>query len=885
MRSRSGKWLATGVAAVACWLAPEAPADTVEIVRDSHGEPHVRGETAAAAMYGFAYAQMEDQADYVLRNIFRATGRSAEVIGPDCLPLLARCFLDDQMTHLMRVPEVAGARFDSLPRHHRARLEAFAAGINAFVRAHPEAVPQWAVGQRITGPDVVAATQWVFLMKQVKDASGLLAGFDPGPPAQSGSLRGVGGEGDGGRFLAAVDDLDFDADDASNMFAVDGSMTASGRPMLNGGPHMPFDGESRWYQARISYPGTNVAGATFRGIPGIGIGTNGDVAWSHTANHDTAHEQDAYGERLDPEDPNRYMYGGESLPMRIRTVRLKVRRGPGELVTIPVRFRYTIHGPVLTDPPADLSGAQPSPGREAAGTVTASQYEEVGLASELWRQNEAESIAEFKQATSTLALSQYNTIAADAGGSIFFVGASRSGVLNPGVPVGQLLDGSDPDNTWVSADPERPWRGVIPFDQLPQAENPASGYYQNANNTPWTTAPGQISIDDVPDYMQRGIDGTRSRRQRSLLTGASGLTLADVDEIGLDDRIEFAPVLIDLLDQAAARPGTDPEVQAAASVLDGWDYEADIDSTRFVLFSTWVRALSLIRPDFDPSQASAPYPDGLIGQPGGPKPWQLNAASDAMGAAHDAMIDSFGSLTVRAGDVHTIDVGGFSAPVGGGTQDAPALFMTSCKDQYRNDAVLVAFPCSATNGSGYVINVDLGGPTMHVLKALPGSDDPSSPFYTRNAQRYAVGQYRSFPLTDAAVEAEKTSEKRLSYRPPGARLRVERIVRRVGGRGRVTVRVRCRTTAMKRCSGRLVLEARRGALRHRRGERARTRVAIARRSYGVAPGADRLRLRLDRRSRRALRHGRVPATLRWTTRQEQGAAREGRRRIVLRRAR
>src|SRR5919198_3030925 len=129
--------LVTLAAAVLSARVPAATADEyerVDIVRDSHGEPHIRAVTARGAAYGFAYAQMEDQALEVLTGIRRAAGRLAEVQGPDCLP---NCFISDQLTRLFRVPDSAAEKFATLPLDSRRRLRSFADGINAYIDAHP----------------------------------------------------------------------------------------------------------------------------------------------------------------------------------------------------------------------------------------------------------------------------------------------------------------------------------------------------------------------------------------------------------------------------------------------------------------------------------------------------------------------------------------------------------------------------------------------------------------------------------------------------------------------------------------------------------------------------------------------------------------------------
>jgi hypothetical protein len=443
---------------------------------------------------------------------------------------------------------------------------------------------------------------------------------------------------------------------------------------------------------------------------------------------------------------------------------------------------------------------------------------------------------------------------------------------------------------------------VLSLDELNPVTDPPAHFYENANNTPWTTAPGQLDESDFPYYMRFGQDGTRSRRLRELLTPASGLTLADVDEIAFDDKIEFAPALIDLLDQAVLRPGSSTEATEVADVLDewgaDWGFEADPDSTQFVLFIAWVRALDKQALGFNPQQASADYPEGLVGQPGGATTAQLDEVARAAEAAYEQMMQSPGpgSLTVRTGDLHTMDWGDFHGPIGGGTQDAPAVHMTGCKNAYPASR-LVAFPCSAANGSSYMMDVDFADGAMHTARPVSASDDPASPFYTKNAEDYAAARFRAFPLSPAAVAAARTSQLDLVYDPDPkpdepprrthAKLGNVRAAKHLRAHGWVELRFRCGAPAGERCRGSLRIEVRSRALKrngHRGHDRAgKGTTTVARRHYSLAPGSRKLRVRIDRRARRAVRRHKLNATARWTIAQPQGGEQEGRERLVLRR--
>ncbi len=139
---------------------------------------------------------------------------------------------------------------------------------------------------------------------------------------------------------------------------------------MYGDPHLAWTGVSQWYEAQLNYGGTSVAGATWRGWPFIGIGSNGHVAWSATNN--PVDEGDVYVEQLNPANPNQYLFGGKYQPMITTTVPIQVHTATG-MTTEHETLRYTVHGPVL-------DGIGPGAKTGTAYSITASLFGQSGLA-------------------------------------------------------------------------------------------------------------------------------------------------------------------------------------------------------------------------------------------------------------------------------------------------------------------------------------------------------------------------------------------------------------------------------------------------------------------------------------------------------------------------
>ena len=136
------------------------------------------------------------------------------------------------------------------------------------------------------------------------------------------------------------------APQGSNSWALGGSRTASGRPLVAGDPHRALDVPNVYYQNHLACPDWDAIGLSFPGVPGLPhFGHTARVAWCVT--HGMADYQDLYIERFDASDPSRYEFRGEWREADVRQERIEVRGGaPVEIETV-----ATHHGPVVVGEP------------------------------------------------------------------------------------------------------------------------------------------------------------------------------------------------------------------------------------------------------------------------------------------------------------------------------------------------------------------------------------------------------------------------------------------------------------------------------------------------------------------------------------------------------
>ena len=389
----------------------------------------------------------------------------------------------------------------------------------------------------------------------------------------------------------------------SNAWAVSGTHTASGAPILANDPHLGASMPGAWYQMGLHCTAVNadcpfdVTGFTFAGLPGVVIGHNADIAWGFTnLNPDV---QDLYLERLT--GPEHYRYDGRRARLGTREEAFII---PGEADPLTITVRESRHGPLVSDVDDEFADAGAS--APAAPPGSSRQYEyAVALrwtalvpsttADALFGINAARNWDEFRDAAQQFAAPSQNLVYADVDGHV--------GYQTPGlIPVRRTGDGSWPVPGW---DPAYEWdEEFVPFDALPSVLDPKGGYVVTANQA--------VTKPEYPYFLGESFDyGFRSQRIRHLLKQGS-LTVNDMSAIQLDDFSELAKQLTPLL-TAIDMPSR--YYEQGRRVLSSWDRRYDADSAGAAYFNvTWSRILALTFHDQLPREA---WPDG------GSRWWQV----------------------------------------------------------------------------------------------------------------------------------------------------------------------------------------------------------------------------------------------------------------------
>ena len=509
---------------------------TVEIVRDTYGIPHIIGNTPRESAYGLAWAFCEDRPEAVIFNILEVRGRLAEAYGRNYLG-------EDKKFRAFGIYSMADSTFADLPTDVAAYFEGFALGCTNYFSQHPEALPQEVKNMDIlpiTAVDAYAVGSLYALSRQF------------------------------GRFKKESSDTT-SVEDASNQWAIAPFRTRDNAGYLLCDPHLPLGEFGGSYEAHlISRDGVLDYEGTFGG-PYTGMGHNRHIAWSHTSN--SPDFADAYIVTLDPADSNRYLLDGVSKPFTVWQEVIKIAGEAPDTMT----FRKSAdHGVVMQtlddqhvlSAKLDLLNTPP-------------------VGEQMFRMMTASSMAEFKNAVALHLFSKRNTVALDDHGNIYYVYCGRTHYRNDPIAArtGPLY-GSDSNTLWGD---------LIPFSALPFVSNPTSGYLQNCNDAPWyvTQNPG-FGKEDVPIELYYGDRfGIRGRRATELIDlGADTMDADYLKRVALDLKVVQWDSVDTVLQLALQESAADSfqyqqQAEALADTLFQWNGRAATDSKAMTLFYMW----------------------------------------------------------------------------------------------------------------------------------------------------------------------------------------------------------------------------------------------------------------------------------------------------------
>ena len=359
----------------------------------------------------------------------------------------------------------------------------------------------------------------------------------------------------------------------SNSWAVSGTRSATGKPLLANDPHLGLTAPSVWYFAHLSWPEREIVGATFPGMPVVVLGHNGRVAWGFT--NTGADTQDLYLEKLDPENPARYLAPDGFRRFEVHHEVIKVRDGEDEVV----RVRETRHGPVLDDASAAAAIAAPR-GHVIALEWTALRDDDLTLEAGLGFPH-ARDWSSFVANLRSFHSPPQNVSYADVEGNIGFLVPARI-PIRPASGVDGERPGTVPRPGWNA---EHDWLGFVPFDALPREYNPRGGMLVTANQA--------VTAEDYPYPLTfEWAAGYRAERIMELLAARPRHDVYSFRSLQQDRVSNFARALLPRLRRVPLAPDAEPLARRALGLLDTWDGDMDPGRPEPLVFNAWIRAFA-----------------------------------------------------------------------------------------------------------------------------------------------------------------------------------------------------------------------------------------------------------------------------------------------------
>jgi acyl-homoserine-lactone acylase len=643
----------------------------VEILWDKYGVPHIYAADRESMFYANGWAQMHNQADLLLRLYGESRGRAAEYWGPAYLEL-------DRWVQLNGVPERAQEWYAAQDPRFRTYLDAFAAGINDFAKAHPDAIsPQWRVVLPVSGVDVVGhslrAVHYMYMGSQERMQREVdqLVKSRSAKQQTAQNMRAIP-QIDAQSNLSAAQDIP-----GSNTWAIGPPRSASGKAMLIINPHLMW-GETfyRYMEMHLVGPGYDLYGAPQIGFPTPVVGFNPRTGWGRTVN--TIDTVDFY--ELTVRD-GKYEFDGELRPFETQRKVIKVKQPDGSFKEEKLEIRRSVHGPVV------FSDKGITVAMRVAGLDRPKMLEQ------WFRMGEARNLDEFKAALRMMAVPMWNANYADVNGHIMLV---YDGLV-PKRKFGDVAYWSKvvPGNT-----SETLWTEYLSFDELPKSVDPPSGFNQNTNEPPWSMTLPELDASKFPAYLSPAFAlSFRTKRSLRMLTEESAFTYEKLLADKHSTHMEMADALLpDLL--KAAEGSVNPRVRDAATVLSRWDRETETYSRGAVLFQMFA----------DRYFRASNFNDKLRVKFDGKDPlntgYGIGDIAAALMALEEAAIDcaaAYGSLDVPWGQVYRFASGGSDLP-GNGADGVMGVFRTI---RYGRPEGKQNY---ATHGETFVCAIEFGEP-------------------------------------------------------------------------------------------------------------------------------------------------------------------------------
>ncbi len=509
-------------------------AGKVTIYRDSYGVPHIYGDNEIDALYGQGYAQAQDRLGTMMKGYRKAVGRMAEAFGEEWLE-------HDYQQRILGHEKICRQRYENISPDVRKGIEAFLAGAKAYMKEHPESIPEWSLEPEPY--HVVALSRFI------------IWGWPVGQ---------------------AFDDLEHrekepDSGKGSNQWVIARRLSAENCVISLIDPHVPSSDEWLFFESHLHGGELNAFGFINPGVPYIGLGHNDYLSWAMTTGGpDTS---DIYEEEISPDNPLKYRYDDEWRDIEVEKVDIQVKTDGG-IKTVAREIHHTHHGPIVL-----------REGNKAYSMKLPYRYE-VQLSEQMRNMALSKNLGDFIEAASMRQLMPQNLMYGDVYGNMYYVRTGRVPIRPEGYKWNQPVPGNTSKTEWL---------GIHAHQDLVQIINPPAGFMQNCNISPGTmTFNSPMTPDRYPDYIYDDeVERTNPRGSRFLqimkeLNG--NVAKEQAIEIALDIRLHGVEAYQEKLRSSYnAHSEEYKDLENAVKQILDWDRHADVNSIGMTLFVHWLQ--------------------------------------------------------------------------------------------------------------------------------------------------------------------------------------------------------------------------------------------------------------------------------------------------------
>ena len=659
--------------------------DNIEVVRGEYGTPHIFAKTDKEVAFGLAWAHAEDDFKTIQETFLPSKHMMGRYKGKEGVQL-------DYIAQLLKSEELVIKEIDNLSPEVLDVVEGYVQGLNAFAKKFPDQV---LVKKSFPMTSQEYLVGFNFIIHFFSDISKLLKDLylNNIPLIQDSSLNNIG----------------------SNGFAFNKSKTKDNKTYININTHQPLEGPFSWYEAHLcSEEGWNILGGLFPGSPFPFIGTNPNLAWTHTYNFPDL--IDVYQMEIHPKKKKYYKYDQEWKKFDISIAKLKVKLKSGLVIPIRKKILWSEYGPVVKNDSGVFS-------------FHLSALENISAIDQWYQMNKAKNFEDFKRALKIMGIPRFNIVYADKEDNIFYMSNGliplRDSIYNWS---GTLLGNTSKIKT----------NGYYSFENLPKLENPASGYIFNTNNSPFncTEKEDNLKEENFPKSLgYREKINNRSLRFEKLINTYDKINYQDFVTIKYDQEYAnpiFCPFKINKIFELSFNDSS--ELIDILSIIQSWDRKANVDNIGAAQFSIFYKnlrkKLKKIQFDFDNE-----IPDSLL--------------KESLSYTKNKILSSFENLDISLGEYQKHIRGNIEIPIGGLVD----MIAESSSNKWKDGKVKVV------KGDSYIMLVRFGGESQEIETVLPYgiSNDPNSMHFTDQMNLYATQKRKKMTLDKSEIYKNATN--------------------------------------------------------------------------------------------------------------------------------